>query len=278
MKAATRKHPYAPCPATSSFPTPHPSPRQLDNIFIDALVQACSCRRHAPRTSPDQGLFSPSIHLYHKARRRHNYDAGRQIRHLHRNATPVRVPAPRMPLSRDEYMSMVDFYREPFSTQAMFPGAETQLPPPMMHGYTTRQERVSESQDKPLVGIPGPPPQVPPPLASDDRSYNKAAPEAEEGGSIPQLEENSLVAIASPPPEPPDSPDPQSQHHYHPALDKLLKVIKNRNCMHDEAFEAYSALPFQGYHTYRSLIATAYFAVYQSFRRKLEIQCYAISL
>lgn len=151
-----------------------------------------------------------------------------------------------MPLSRDEYMSMVDFYREPFSTQAMFPGAETQLPPPMMHGYTTRQERVSESQDKPLVGIPGPPPQVPPPLASDDRSYNKAAPEAEEGGSIPQLEENSLVAIASPPPEPPDSPDPQSQHHDHPALDKLLKVIKNRNCMHDEAFEAYSALPFPG--------------------------------
>ena len=123
MMAATRKYPYVPatstlCPASSQPLSPSELPSQLDNIFIDALVQASSCRQHALRSSSNYITLSNSTHLHHKPRRRQFYDAGRQTRNFHRNCAPSRSPVLQKPLTREEYMSMLDFYREPFSTQA----------------------------------------------------------------------------------------------------------------------------------------------------------------
>ena len=111
IKAAYRKHPLTPSP------TPPPSPPQLDNIFIHALAKACLCRQH-PRASLAQAiLFSPR-YMYHKTRRRNGFDAGRHIRHLHRAAVAHGSPATLRPLSRDDYLSILDYYRESYSTQA----------------------------------------------------------------------------------------------------------------------------------------------------------------
>ena len=102
---------------------------------------------------------------------------------------------------------MLDFYREPFSTQALLPGSEPQPTPPMIRCST-----MTERRDSPKS----------------------------------QLQDSSLGPIESPPPDPPDPPDLGNPHHGHPAVKNLLKIIENDNCMHDEAFEAYSALPFPG--------------------------------
>ena len=111
IKAAYRKHPLTPSP------TPPPSPPQLDNIFIDALAKACLCRQH-PRASLAQAIFSSPRYTYHKTRRRNGFDGGRHIRHLHRAAVSHGSPATSRPLSRDDYLSILDYYRESYSTQA----------------------------------------------------------------------------------------------------------------------------------------------------------------
>ena len=190
IKAATRKHP----PTPSS--TPPPSPRQLDNIFIDALAKACSCRHHA-RASAVHVTASNSAYLYHKARRRNAYDAGRQKRHLHRTARSPCYPTKPQPLSRDDYLSMLDCYRESFSTQA---GALAELPlaNPTFSAFESETASISPSEVR--IAIEDPPLPVP-----------------------RQTKDNDL-----------------------PALAHLLEVLGKNDCTHEEAFEAYSALPFPG--------------------------------
>ena len=115
IKEAYRKHPLTPSPIPP--PTPPPSPRQLDNILIDALAKTYLCRQH-PRASLAQAIFSSPRYMYHKTRRRNRFDAGRHIRHLHRAAVSHVYPATLRSLSRDDYLSILDYYRESYSTQA----------------------------------------------------------------------------------------------------------------------------------------------------------------
>ena len=56
--------------------------------------------------------------MYHKTRRRNGFEAGRHVRHLHHAAVSYGSPVTLRPLSRDDYLSMLDYYRESFSTQA----------------------------------------------------------------------------------------------------------------------------------------------------------------
>ena len=188
IKATTRKH--RPTPSTP------PSPRQLDNIFIDALAKACSCRQHI-RTSVGQVITSNRGYLYHKARRRNAYDAGRQKRHLHRAAMPPCYPATIRPLSCDDYLSILDYYRESYSTQV---GCLAELPPATPIFSTLKTETAVISPPEVHTGIE----------------------------------------------EPPSSAYEHTKDNDSPALSHLLKVLDRDDCTHEEAFEAYSALPFPG--------------------------------
>ncbi|CAD6579240.1 MAG: hypothetical protein ASARMPREDX12_009105 [Alectoria sarmentosa] len=193
IKAATRKH----RPTPSSVPPPSPpSPRQLDNIFIDALAKACSCRQHTT-ANVSQAVASNSGYLYHKARRRNAYDSGRQIRHLHCAAAPPSPPPFLQSLSRDDYMSMLDYYRESYSTCA---GALA-VPPPAMR------------------------------ISSMGKSENAINPRPEVHAGIKELPSSAYENIHD------NSP---------PTLAHLLKVLDRDDCTHEEAFEAYSALPSPG--------------------------------
>lgn len=191
IKAATRKQRPTPSPIPPA--SPH-APRQLDNIFIDALAKACLCRQHF-RATVSQAIISNPGYLYHKARRRNAYDAGRQIRHLHRAAMPTSPPAPLRPLSRDDYLSMLDYYRESYSTQA---GGFTVLPPAIRSLSTPESENAVLPSPKAHIGIE----------------------------------------------EPVSSAYEQIQGTVIPALAHLLKVLGRDDCTHEEAFEAYSAMPF----------------------------------
>lgn len=190
IKANTRKHP----PTPSSI-TP-PSPRQLDNVFIDALAKACVCRQHT-RASVTRATASNSCHLYYKARRKNACDAGRQIRHLHRAATPPCAPATLRPLSHEDYLSILDYYRESYGTQT---GGLAELP--------QAKRMLSTSKNENTI--------IQPLLLHTDIG------------------------------EPPSPASEQTNNSDLPGLAHLLKVLGRDGCTHEEAFEAYSALPFPG--------------------------------
>ncbi|KAF6238170.1 hypothetical protein HO173_003804 [Letharia columbiana] len=186
IKTATRKH--RPTPST-----PPPPPRQLDNIFIDALAKACLCRQHTMA----QAIVSNPGYLYHKVRRRNAYDAARQLRHVHRAAISPCPPAKPRPLSRDEYLSMLDYYSESYSTRA---GVLAELPPATPMSFTFKSENTM----------------IPPPEVHTDIE------------------------------EPPPPAREQATDKTLPSLVHLLEVLDRGDCTHEEAFEAYSALPFPG--------------------------------
>ncbi len=190
IKAATKKQRATPS-STSS-----PSPRQLDNIFIDALAKACLCRQHT-RVNVARAAASYPGYLYHRARRRKAYDAGRQIRHLHRTAIPPHPPAKQRHLSRDDYLSMLDYYRESYSTQA---DALAELQPATGDLAMSKEENAILS-----------PPEV--------HSCN----EEPSSPAYDKIDDSDL-----------------------PALNHLLEAVQRDDCTHEEAFEAYSALPFPG--------------------------------
>lgn len=196
IKAATRKQRPTPSSIPPTSPPSPPSPHQLDNIFIDALAKACSCRQNV-RAGVSQAIASNPGYLYHKARRRNAYDAGRQIRHLHRAAVPPSLPVTLRPLSRDDYLSMLDYYRESDSTQA----CGLTVVPPAIRFFST--------------------------LNNED-------------AILPPTEVHTGIE------EPASSAYEQTKDTNVPALAHLLEVLGRDDCTHEEAFEAYSALPFPG--------------------------------
>ena len=251
MTAASRKYPYVPatstpCPASSQPLAPSELPPQLDNIFIDALVQASSCRQHALRASSNYTTLSNSTHLHHKPRRRQFYDAGKQTRNFHRNCAPSRSPVLQKPLTREEYMSMLDFYREPFSTQAMFPSHETpQLPPTL---YDPRAGASKLRCDGIAVINTADWPHGSPPLDRQEEKQDQYTLSMREGDGTSPLHEPPLVgvagqALAVPVPAP---GEPDSWSSDCPALESFGEVLNRDDCTHEEAFEAYSKLPSPG--------------------------------
>ena len=192
IKAATRKR------RTTPSSVPSPSPRQLDNVFIDALAKACSCRLHT-RPSLAQAIVSNPGHMYHKARRRNAYDAGRQMRHLHRASFRPSSPTTLRSLSRDDYLNILDYYRESYSTHTDTL-AEIPSTPPNLSVLRCENDELSNSTPGTHTGVKEP---LPP-------AYESA------------------------------------RGKFSPALAHLLKVLERDDCTHEEAFEAYSNLPFPG--------------------------------
>lgn len=224
MHAATRKHPYRPSTAIAPEPIPSPSPRRLENIFIDALVQSCACQKYTRLTSV-QSLVPKPIHLYHRARRRHQ-DFGRQVRQLHGKTTHASPPALRAPLSREEYMNMVDLYREPFSTIATSADSDPfRLPSRFEVSWASQYTA-----------------QLPKPISE---APSEIFPESQsELWKPPELPE---PIVLSEPPDPSAALDSGAPRHNElEAVTNLRTVLKHHDCKHEAAFKAYSAVPFPG--------------------------------
>ena len=240
MKAAYRKHPYpypdAAIPSPLPPSPPIPSPNQLENIFIDALVQVCSCRQHL-QVSPALTLSSRPPHLFHRSRRK-SQNIKTQLRCFHRNAAPSRTPSVRTPLSREEYLSMLDWYREPFSTQAtcidsdpLRPHSDSRRPTFETVGSSgyVRGEQIIETLPLPQ-------------LKSSVKSEHLESPRTLDSSA---LRESSMLLDPSRLAESPSSPDEVAGVQDNaPAITHLYDVLNEDDCTHKAAFEAYSSLPF----------------------------------
>ena len=100
----------------SPWPTVGTNPA-MDNLFVDALVQAGTCQKHCI-TTPSRSLFPESFFTYHKARRRSPQSPVQYARMFHDLPASSERQGPRPTISREEYKGLVDYYREPYTTQA----------------------------------------------------------------------------------------------------------------------------------------------------------------
>lgn len=84
-----------------------PPLHQMDNVFIDALVKAASCRQHASsRSSPTTTPFK-----FHRPRRRRASATPKHDRAFHGSASNC-DQSTSADITRDDYKSMLDYYRE----------------------------------------------------------------------------------------------------------------------------------------------------------------------
>ncbi len=140
-------------------------------------------------------------------------------------------------------MSMLDFYREPFSTQAMFPKTETTQLPPML--YVPSAGASKPRWDELAVVDTTVPPRDSPPLDPEEE-WDQYPLGMREGRGTSPLEEPPLIGVAGLSPEAPTSIDPDNRSCHHPALRNFVRVLYRDDCTHEEAFEAYSKLPSPG--------------------------------
>lgn len=109
----------------------------MDRLFIDALVQASSCREHT-WTSFKQGSISKYPYIFHRARRRNAQQVPIHTRSLHTSPNSARPPAAHASFSREEYEQMLDYYFEPLEESLQPPDLGTlppALPLPDNHDY-----------------------------------------------------------------------------------------------------------------------------------------------
>ena len=140
-------------------------------------------------------------------------------------------------------MSMLDFYREPFSTQAMFPEPEMSQLPPML--YAPRAGASKPLWDEIAVPKTRSLPRDSPGL-DPDKDQEQYTLSVQEDEGISPLEEPPLIGVAGQSPESPPLADPEIWSFHRPGLRNFLQVLHRDDCTHEEAFEAYSKLPSPG--------------------------------
>ncbi|MCJ1384698.1 hypothetical protein MMC17_007816 [Xylographa soralifera] len=91
--------------------------RQMDNFFISALVKAGTCSQHAPSSTSSLALHSAPSPLLHKLRRRQRsfFDANTMSYHTS-SIQKAHCIAISKPPNRDDYLAMLDYYREIYQT------------------------------------------------------------------------------------------------------------------------------------------------------------------
>lgn len=103
---------------------PSRRPHDLETTFLGALARVAVCSEHLPSI---QHGYSKPLFTYHKGRRKPFFHANEQTRHYHQD-TLVERSHPQQPLTREECLQMVDFYRDWSSPQASLPLLEAELP------------------------------------------------------------------------------------------------------------------------------------------------------
>lgn len=90
---------------------------QMDNIFVNALIQACTCPQHAALVQPVSSL-PKSFFTYHRIRRKYERNLGHGARQFHHSLPLAGRPNVGRKITREDYKHMIDYYRESYTTQA----------------------------------------------------------------------------------------------------------------------------------------------------------------
>ncbi|MCJ1399043.1 hypothetical protein MMC11_002245 [Xylographa trunciseda] len=133
----------------------------MDNFFISALVKAGTCSQHAQHRKSSQAPDSLPLSLFHKARRRQLgfFDANSKSYHT---ATEQKAHCLAIfkPPNRDDYLAMLDYYRETYYTDASTktalraPGLpEIEMPQKSFSTEDTTNEERSHGVSSPTIAI-----------------------------------------------------------------------------------------------------------------------------
>ena len=204
------------------------SVRQMDNIFITALAKACTCAQHTSLVS-SQGSLSRTCTTHHKPRRRYEQAHASDPRRFHNSPSLAGRPSARRSITREDYKHMVDYYREPYTTQAAWVQSEPSvlgmpLPP-------VENEEIGPQDALPEEAVP------------EKAVLGKAVPEEavpeevvpEEAVSKEFGQEESFKSDGS-----------TYSQEVQDAIEALVRVLGHKDATQETVFDAYSALPFPG--------------------------------
>ncbi|KAL8694072.1 MAG: hypothetical protein Q9224_003637 [Gallowayella concinna] len=113
-----------------------PLPKEMEVTVIDALVKACSCRQQSRITSARK--FSPlPAFTYHRTRRRGYQSHAKQARSSIDTRVYKQAQPSGLAVTREEYMQLLDYYREPNDADNSFAGCG---PPPFSLPFVDQEQ------------------------------------------------------------------------------------------------------------------------------------------
>ncbi|KAL8733371.1 MAG: hypothetical protein Q9166_002195 [cf. Caloplaca sp. 2 TL-2023] len=239
--------PIPPQPSTSAIP----ASKEIEDTFIDVLVKACSCRQQT-RITPGRKSTPLPAFTYHRARRRNFQSCAKQGRNVPDTRLYAQAQSASLSVSREEYMQMLDYYREPHDTTNPFAGYG---PPPSAASQLTIGKHTRERSDasSPLQEESDHAMQLNQSevTAMDGRGwFNESdGPVLHRSPPDPNIvqENNGSSSKAELPgsdqvPQPPASYNTENKQ----VIDHFLRILEDETASHEQIYEAYCQLPSLG--------------------------------
>lgn len=241
--------PYPPKKVSAPQATLPPlSTQEMENTFIDVLVKACS-HRHQARTTPTRKTTMNPHTTYHKTRRRYFQSSARQCGDALRPVVHAQARPARAVVSKDDYIKMLDYYRESYHllaspTTSESPRFDTPIVrfdeadktteesiQPRIQRVPSRQTHHS-ARDQPVVEK----------SMLVEHNGSKALSE-DESGEESVLTASQTQSMGSRPEDPLlNSPTVEQKW----SIDSLQVLLEDETSSHDQIYEAYCQLPSPG--------------------------------
>ncbi|KAL8796740.1 MAG: hypothetical protein Q9182_007317 [Xanthomendoza sp. 2 TL-2023] len=224
----------------------------MEATFIDALVKACSCRQQSRITSARKCSPLPPF-TYHRTRRRYFQSYAKQVR----NSLETRIYPQAQPsgptASREEYIQLLDYYRETEDTNSSYAGWKSQscsLPfvheeqnenrtddfsPSPKESNEARQSNQSDAKNPEQetvshdISNPNPCPSTSPPdlYPAQENTSNPTETKSFKIKQIPGQYDPKVSEIAE-------------------SINRFLHVLEDGTSSHEQIYETYCQLPSPG--------------------------------
>lgn len=241
--------PYPPPPVPVPQASPSiPSPKEMENTFIDALVKACSCRQQSRITSARKSTPTPAF-TYHRTRRRNFQSCAKQAHNAPDERQYTLAPSTSLNVSKDEYLQLLDYYREPRTTKELFAGCGGSPRPASSFADTRPREGPTDGSDR-LRRVSDEAQQFDQSEAGtkEPDAFATNAGEPDLRSSVFPLDlidaQGDLIDASLPGPDP--LPEHPESHEKVQAIDRFLHTLEDVTSSHGQIYEAYCQLPFPG--------------------------------
>ena len=117
----------------------------MENIFIDALLVACPCQELTGTSFTRRPVHSLPF-SYHKARRKNAQNFFKHTRSMQTLQTQPRPLDPMPPFTRNEYVNMLDYYKDPYPSEHT-----THTPKPLNSALPQKHAHLSPPLDEDII-------------------------------------------------------------------------------------------------------------------------------
>lgn len=244
--------PYPP-PATPPPQSAHPthSAKELETTFIDALVKACSCRQQT-RITPAQKPYYSAQFTYHRARRRNVQTWAKQATHPTNSRQRIRSQSTGVSVSRDDYLHLLDYYREPPDMTEPLAGSPASPTARLIVDGGHKAEPCgnpgySQNKSDDVLGMERVEMEL---MKQDIKSDDSSDPGLGNALDLTYLgSRNDNLVKAEP------SVSDRMEEHSNPYktdkaqnIDSFLRMLEDQTSSHEQIYEAYCQLPSPGLH------------------------------